>query len=300
MTNSLINNPGSQPIVRYGDTNAKQYGSFSEGRQWSCDEITIGVSPPCGLRELHFKADTDIIVLPKAGYGGQRAINSDKVTNCEIAPNDMFWLPTGTDYYSISHGAKEVVYANFDSSFRKEFLEAVSGAPKLDDAIAPVKDVLKHQILTTLMTKFVNANGDLGGRIQAESLINLLLMEICMSTGMRNGDDVASPLSKPVLARVLSFVDENIGNDISVASLANVAGISTFHFSRMFTTTTGLSPHKYIVQRRIICAQERLTSTNECLSDIAHDLGFSSQSHMTSAFKRSLGVTPSKYRRSLT
>ena len=299
MTDLLIPNSGSQRVVRYGDSTTKEQESFSQGRSWSSDGLTIGVSPSCGLRELHFEADTDIIVLPKAGYGGQRAINSDKLTRFESSPNDIYWLPTGTGFYSISHFAKEVVYVNMKRSFRMGFLETLPGAPKLDEAIAPIKDVLRHQILTILLTNFVNSKGEFGGRLQAESLINLLLMEICMVMGMRNKSDTISPLSKPVLARVNAYIDENIGEDLSLASLAEVAGISKFHFSRMFMAATDLSPHKYIVQRRIIRVQESLTNTNECLSQIAHDIGFSSQSHMTSAFKRMLGVTPSNYRKSL-
>ncbi|WP_299151615.1 AraC family transcriptional regulator [uncultured Tateyamaria sp.] len=299
MTDLMIHSRGSDHAVRYGDAVTKQHESFSQGRSWSSDGITVGISPPCGFWELHFKADTDIIVLPKAGYGGRRAINSDKAAEYENAPNDMYWLPTGTDLYSIGQSAKEVVYINFDRSVRMAFLETVPEAPKLDDSITPIKNVLRHQIFTLLLMNFVSTKGEFGGRLQAESLINLLLLEICMFNGMRSKSDVANPLSKPVLARVNAFIDDNIDADLSLAALADVAGISKFHFSRMFMAATDLSPHKYIMQRRIVRVQESLANTNECLSQIALDKGFSSQSHMTSAFKRLLGVTPNNYRRSL-
>ncbi len=299
MADVMTHNSGSQHVVHYGDAAKKQNESFSPGRSWSHDGITIGVSPPCGSWELHFEADTDIVVLPKAGYGGQRAINSDKAANYENAPNDMYWLPTGTELYSVGKSAKEVVYVKFDRSVRNAFLDSVQDAPQLNDSVTPIKDVLRHHIYTHLLMSFVDTNGKFGGRLQAESLVNLLLLEICMFKGMRSKSDVANSLSKPVMARVNAFIDENICSDLSLAALADVAGISKFHFSRMFMATTDLSPHKYIMQRRIVRVQDSLANTNECLSKIALDKGFSSQSHMTSVFKRILGVTPSNYKKSL-
>ncbi len=299
MTDLMIRNPRTLPEVCYGDATTKQTESFSPGRSWADDEITVGISSPCSSWEIHFEADTDIIVLPKAGYGGQRAINSDKAASYENAPNDLYWLPTGTNLYSVGKSAKEVVYIKFNSSIRKELLNSISGAPKLDDSITPVKDVLRHHIFRQLLVNMVETEGEYGGRLQAESLISLLLLEVCMFKGMRNKSDVSNPLSKPVLARVNNFIDENIDKNLSLAALADVAGMSKFHFSRRFIATTDIPPHKYIMRRRVIRVQDSLANTSECLSKIAVDKGFSSQSHMISVFRRFLGVTPNSYRRSL-
>jgi AraC family transcriptional regulator len=82
-----------------------------------------------------------------------------------------------------------------------------------------------------------------------------------------------------------------------LASLADVASMSTYHFARRFKETIGMSPHAYVLCRRIRRAQEMLNDGQSSLTQVAAACGFSSQAHFSSVFGRSLGVTPGEYRR---
>jgi len=76
-----------------------------------------------------------------------------------------------------------------------------------------------------------------------------------------------------------------------------LAGLSTFHFCRVFKQTEGISPHRYVLQCRVQRTQQLLTSTAMSVAEIADAVGFSNQSHCIYYFREIVGVTPGEYRR---
>lgn len=89
-------------------------------------------------------------------------------------------------------------------------------------------------------------------------------------------------------------LDDCPQDPLSLAMLAEQAGLSRFHFLRVFSRATGLTPHAYLLQRRVQRAR-RLIRLGRSLSEAAQDSGFADQSHMTRVFVRSFGVTPGVY-----
>jgi AraC-like DNA-binding protein len=81
---------------------------------------------------------------------------------------------------------------------------------------------------------------------------------------------------------------------ISLDQLAACAGLSPFHFLRVFVQDVGLTPHAYLNQIRVREARRKLSLGAPC-AQVALDCGFCDQSHMVRAFKRSTGVTPGQY-----
>src|SRR5262249_33585994 len=99
------------------------------------------------------------------------------------------------------------------------------------------------------------------------------------------------------LAHVVDFIEANIDQDLPLASLAHVAAMSVYHFARRFKETVGVSPHAYILTRRVRRAQRMLEQAKGRLADVAAACGFSNQAHFTTTFQRGVGVTPGAYRR---
>ena len=108
-----------------------------------------------------------------------------------------------------------------------------------------------------------------------------------------------SGLSKKHLQQVINYIHDHLDHDISLDSLSILAGLSSYHFARMFKQSTGLAPHQYVMQCRMDKAKEILQYTNHPISQIALEIGYESQSHFTHLFKRYNGVTPAAYRKSL-
>lgn len=101
------------------------------------------------------------------------------------------------------------------------------------------------------------------------------------------------------IARVVDYIEAGIDEDLRLASLADVAAMSVYHFARSFRETVGISPHAYVLSRRITRARALLGRTQNAIANVALACGFSSQAHFTTAFHQGLGVTPGRYRRSL-
>src|SRR5262249_16458164 len=98
------------------------------------------------------------------------------------------------------------------------------------------------------------------------------------------------------LAHVVDFVEGNLDQDLDLSSLASVAAMSVYHFAHRFKETVGVSPHAYVLTRRISRARGMLEHGESRLADVAAACGFSSQAHLTMAFRRVVGVTPGAYR----
>jgi AraC family transcriptional regulator len=103
-------------------------------------------------------------------------------------------------------------------------------------------------------------------------------------------------LARGEAARVLEYVEAHLGDDLSVAGLAGVAGLSTAHFSRLFRATFGRSPHGFVLERRVRAADEMLRRGQLSIAQVAYRLGFSSQAHFTQVFRRLTGRTPGRWR----
>ncbi|AYC33905.1 AraC family transcriptional regulator [Pseudomonas cavernae] len=104
----------------------------------------------------------------------------------------------------------------------------------------------------------------------------------------------AGPLD---VERLDSYIDEHLARRISVAELAQVACLSPSHFHAQFKDSLGLTPHQYLLKTRLDRAARLLRESNLPLVRIAEECGFSSQSALTTAMRRYLGLTPKRMRR---
>lgn len=105
-------------------------------------------------------------------------------------------------------------------------------------------------------------------------------------------------LSSRQLRLVCDYIDAHLNDGLSLGQLADVAGISSFHFARLFKASTGDSPHRAVVRMRVHRAR-RLIEKGLSLADVATAVGFVDQSHLHHHYKRAFGETPGTTRRSL-
>ena len=103
--------------------------------------------------------------------------------------------------------------------------------------------------------------------------------------------------ARKALRRALDYIEDNLSEDITLDSLAEVTGYSVFHFVRKFALAMGVSPGRYISQKRLENAKTELAAGKLTLVEIALNAQFSSQASFTRAFHRATGMTPMEYRR---
>ncbi|HSI07028.1 MAG TPA: AraC family transcriptional regulator, partial [Rariglobus sp.] len=99
------------------------------------------------------------------------------------------------------------------------------------------------------------------------------------------------------LKQVTDWIETHLEDEFDLEQLAAQAGLSKFHFHRLFTRATGVSPAKYQLNARMNEARRRLRETKESIIAVALDLGYASPSHFAQVFRRESGMTPSVYRR---
>lgn len=106
----------------------------------------------------------------------------------------------------------------------------------------------------------------------------------------------AAGLPKWRLKLVHDYVTTHLGEKVTLADMATAARLSRMHFAALFLRATGMRPHQYLLQRRIGAAQELLLDSNQPIIQIAIQVGFQTQAHFTTVFKKITGVTPAKWR----
>jgi AraC family transcriptional regulator len=124
-----------------------------------------------------------------------------------------------------------------------------------------------------------------------------LLQKYCDSGAWSSAESSAHSLDHIRLRRVLDYIAANIESDISLLTLAGIAGYSLFHFARKFTLTMGVTPARYVSRMRLDRAIAELAAGKLPLAQIALNAGFSSQTSFTRAFRRATSMTPQEYRR---
>jgi len=144
-------------------------------------------------------------------------------------------------------------------------------------------------------------NGGPGGRLLAESVGTM------MAVHLLRRQSTVSPrflpelhkggLTPRQLRQVLECMEAHLAEDVTLARLAAVAGVSISHFGPAFRRTVGEPPHRYLMRRRAERAQALMLRGKLSLAHVATACGFTDQSHMTRAFHRYLGTTPGAWRR---
>ncbi|MBE7383468.1 MAG: helix-turn-helix transcriptional regulator [Leptolyngbya sp. SIO1E4] len=158
-------------------------------------------------------------------------------------------------------------------------------------------DPLLHEL--GLALKKETESGNLNGQFYFDSLTAALMAHLLSHYTAQKGQlyQNAGSLSRQKIRQVIDYIHDHLSQDLSLAELAKIVHVSPNYFATLFKETTGVPPHRYIIQCKIDRAKKLLRDREKSLSEIAHDLGFSHQSHLTYHFKRLVGVTPKTFQR---
>jgi transcriptional regulator GlxA family with amidase domain len=103
-------------------------------------------------------------------------------------------------------------------------------------------------------------------------------------------------LTHTQLQQVLDYIYAHLDRDLSLIELAKTLNLSPTYFASAFKQAIDISPHQYVIKQRVERAKLMLSKTDLTISDIALQVGFSSQSHLNQQFKRLTGITPKQIR----
>jgi AraC family transcriptional regulator len=103
-------------------------------------------------------------------------------------------------------------------------------------------------------------------------------------------------LSPSRLNKVIDYIHANLGDELQLSTLAEVADTNLYHFARAFKQSTGESPHQYVLRRRVEQAKHLLRDPQISVIEASARTGFVDQSHFSKVFRRIVGASPSVYR----
>jgi AraC family transcriptional regulator len=157
-------------------------------------------------------------------------------------------------------------------------------------------DPLIREILLALKVEL--EAGCPSGRLYGEAMGTALAVHLLktyttlQSTPFQSEDG----LPQHKLTEVLEYTQAHLDQDIRLADLAALTGMSQYHFCRLFKRSLGVTPHQYVMQQRIERSKHLLKQKDLAIADIALMCGFKSQSHLTTLFRKSTGTTPKSFR----
>ena len=209
------------------------------------------------------------------------------------APGGLTFTPPGLTVRTV-HPAGRFVHAVWDTDLYSALLPELGGAASRFEHLYPLQDPLLSQIVKSLAEEIEDGFAD---RILVESLGTALCIGIARHfIGHLPLPTSNKGLSPERLRRVRDYVEAHLDDDLSLTVLADIACLSPYHFSRSFKEAAGVGPQRYVIQRRLERAKTLLCRTKEPLALIAQEAGFADQSHLTSIFRREMGVTPGRFR----
>jgi AraC family transcriptional regulator len=214
-----------------------------------------------------------------------------------LRPGDMWLIPSLTVHSSFFPKAHGGVVLSIGSLALERHAGPLMHGGRIE--LTP-RFNLKDGLLEHLMRGLTGVAQD---GTAADSLLGeLLLNAVCVRLAKRYAISKLNPAHRrgglpPMrLKRVLAYIEANIDRSISLSSLAHVADMSLYHFAGLFKRSTSLSPHQYVLQRRIQRAKQLLRETNNSILELSLSLGFEHPNNFARAFRRVTGVSPTNYR----
>lgn len=101
------------------------------------------------------------------------------------------------------------------------------------------------------------------------------------------------------LRKIEDYVRMHLAESISIETLAELAELSPFHFSRVFKQATGMTPFQFVTRERMLQAQQLIRETSRSLIETALEIGYTSPSHFAQVFRRTVGMAPKQFRDAL-
>ena len=220
------------------------------------------------------------------GHAGAGAV-------CVVPEGEESWIGTSVPF--------DGVHVLLSTEHLRAIAQAAGDTePRLRPCVAE-----QDPLILPLVEMALHAAGETGPASQL--MLELALDMICaqlLRRHMRESDGDAvhertrhTPLDEERLHRIDAYIDENLAGALTIDELAGVAGLSRSHFCTAFRHARGITPHDYLTECRVAQAKQLLADPAASVADIAAQVGFHTTSAFCAIFKRSTGITPTRFRR---
>lgn len=272
------------------DTLPEQVRSHSRGRPWRGLAVWHQVGPPGDLYIPRVNAHTILVRRASATELVQR--HGATVQHRHWQPGEAIIVPSGVPTFWRSESARDNIHIDLDPAWLQRVgggaevrLRSCFGQPD------PVLSALAAALLASLHTN-ASLQPSFADGISL-SLAAHLLEHYALPKAQERSQ---AALSRRELDRIDELVQGDLQQRWSVRQLADIVGLSCFHFCRAFKAASGQSPHAYVTRLRMEEALRLVRSSSRPFFDIAMDTGYATAAHFSQTFRRHWGVTPRQAR----
>jgi AraC family transcriptional regulator len=256
-------------------------------------ELFLALHPPVE-REIAYRAGTFLLVVPFAAAPADLTVGQGKAERVRLRAGALMMLEPSAGLRVHPREPAELLVLGIEPKLVAE-LSTTGVRPWRP---GPVRDLLDPAI-TTLAHEIRRAM--LADPASGTDYLDMLARALLVRVGCHMLDDLEEEggreaLSPGKLSRIVQYIDTQLHEPIAVETLAGMAGLSRSHFSRAFHRMTGDPPQRFILKRRVCRARDLLSGGDAPIAQIALKSGFSSQAHLSAAFRGDVGTTPSRYR----
>lgn len=161
---------------------------------------------------------------------------------------------------------------------------------------------VNDHLTSCLMRQLLNhmESGEHTAEAYVVALLEMLELHLTHANLCMASKSLALPSESSTARRInaaIQYLCENLGAELNIQTLSTVAGINPLYFSELFKQHHGVTPQRFILQKRIDRARELLAATDLPIAVISQETGFSSQGHLTTTFSRLMEMTPSEFRK---
>jgi AraC family transcriptional regulator len=241
------------------------------------------------------------LILPLGHSGHLSQKSDDRLHESLFQKGDSLLVPARKPTYWRCPGS-ELSPTELHIHLQPESISKVAKASEMDTKQIDLANHLRKQDLQlqhiAMLLLAELHSGGIMGQLYIESLTQALVIHLLRhySTVKQTITSDNRSLTSKQLQQAIDYIHTNLDRDLSLFQLAKVINISPTYFASLFKRATGTSPHQYVIQQRVEKAKLMLSKTDMAIADIALQVGFSSQSHLTQQFKRFTGVTPKQVR----
>lgn len=251
---------------------------------------------PSGKRNINVRIADTFASISFGPDEGRSSLAGDRLRKFDRRPYEYIVTPPNFPLSGKSESAPEVLAFVFSfEALRPSVAAALQVGEEMIEPRVVIGDpkpfttelaqrIRRHILAQSISTDYLH------------SMCFLLLVEMLRIPPQQRQSPRGAKLSDDVLKLILNYIDANLNDDLSLDVLAGLSGVVTHQFTRAFKNKVGEPPHHYVLTRRLTAARELLNTTEQPIADIAYQTGFSSQSHMTTTFRRELGLTPAQLR----
>lgn len=291
----------AESIHRYGV--GKQIAA-SKGPAWRDIQVSIMALPPVADVFTMPAVTEPFIVWTISGEAEtqEREHNGPWLTS-RMKKGSMFLTAAGAPYdfryKTLTPEPYEVMLVLLGLPLFNEALQEVFGANAANARLRDVSGFEDPQLVPLLQQLREEAARRTSSPLLVRGLAQAIAIHLARNYTMLSEGSASETPALPgfKLRRITDWMAEHLADEFSLPRLAAQAGMSEFHFNRLFKRATGVPPSQYQIKLRLDAARRLLRETRKSVITIANEVGYSNPSHFAQLFRKETGLSPTDYRR---